>query len=65
VTDDAERVQTIADLRTLVEALDRRLPRLASRTEPAIARESALLREKALALIELLEARGPDPESPR
>lgn len=58
VTEAAVRTQTIADLRNLVEALDRRMPRLANLGEPAIARESAALRDKALALIQLLEAEG-------
>ena len=56
MTDAAVREQTIADLRNLVEAIDRRMPRLANLGEPAIARESAALRDKALALIHLLEA---------
>jgi hypothetical protein len=61
VTEAAVRTQTIADLRNLVEAIDRRMPRLTNLGEPAIARESAALRDKALALIHLLEAEGATP----
>lgn len=58
MTEAAAREQTIADLRHLVEAIDRRMPRLANLGEPAIARESAALRDKAMALIQLLEVAG-------
>ncbi|MEO8483465.1 MAG: hypothetical protein ABI634_14730 [Acidobacteriota bacterium] len=53
---ESVRAETIADLENLIAAIDRRLPRLANLSEPAIARESAELRDKARALIQLLEA---------
>jgi hypothetical protein len=65
VTEAAVREQTIADLRNLVDAIDRRMPRLANLGEPAIARESAALRDKALALIQLLESEGAAPAQSR
>ena len=52
---EAIRAETLADLRALVEAIDRRLPRLGHINEPAIAQEAAELRERAARLIARLE----------
>lgn len=48
----------IADLRELVAALDRRVPRLEREGELAIARDAARLREEALRRIADLESRS-------
>jgi hypothetical protein len=53
-TQDEARAMLI-DLYRLVEALDRRKPQLERIAEPAIARDAADLRDKALALIQHLE----------
>ncbi len=50
-TADTHRLEMMADLERLVEALDRRVPRLERLGEARIAGEAAELREKALALI--------------
>jgi hypothetical protein len=50
------------DLRHLVEALDRRVPHLERLEETAIAREAADLRQRAVALMQAIEAAVP-PES--
>lgn len=47
---------TIDDLRELLHAIDRRLPRLTHAGEPAIAKEAAALREQAAVLLARLEA---------
>jgi hypothetical protein len=47
------------DLRHLVEALDRRVPHLERLEETAIAREAADLRQRAVALMEAIEAAVP------
>ena len=52
---------TIADLRELLSAIDRRLPRVTHAEEPMIAKEAAALRDQAavlLARLETLEADG-------
>ena len=50
-----ESGSTLEDLRELVRALDRRVPRLDHRGEGRIARDAANLRDKALELIDLIE----------
>ena len=45
--DQAARLQVIKDLTELIEAIDRRLPRLGHLDEPAIADEAAKLRARA------------------
>ncbi len=52
----AQSREIIADLRRLIEALDRRVPRLERIGEPQIASDAAGLREQALNLIQRLEA---------
>ena len=51
-----ELVQVIEDLRELIIALDRRVPRLERTGEIAIARDAAALKVEALARIAELEA---------
>jgi len=59
---DAEilRKQVLADLQRLVEALDRRVPRLERVGEAKIAEDAAELRQKAVALIAKLTNEAPD-----
>jgi hypothetical protein len=52
----AGRSRALRDLRELVEALDRRLPRVERAGEAAIARDAVALREKAMKRILELEA---------
>jgi hypothetical protein len=52
----ANRTRALRDLRELVEALDRRLPRVERAGEAAIARDAVALREKAMKRIRELEA---------
>jgi hypothetical protein len=52
----ANRTRALRDLRELVEALDRRLPRVERAGEAAVARDAAALREKAMKRILELEA---------
>jgi hypothetical protein len=47
--------ELIVELRQLIEALDRRVPRLERSGEADIARDAAALREEALARIAVLE----------
>jgi hypothetical protein len=49
----------LADLRRLVEAIDRRVPHLERLSEATIAREAADLRRRAVKLIRELEAAAP------
>jgi hypothetical protein len=56
-----DRTALIAELRQLVEALDRRVPHIERAGETQIARESAELRSRALARIADLER---DPQKP-
>ena len=56
MTPEQLRATTLADLSALLEALDRRLPRLAHIDEPAIAKDAAELRERAQRLIARLDA---------
>jgi hypothetical protein len=53
----------LADLYRLIEALDRRVPRLERSGEAQIARDAADLRQRALDLIRRIEA-GPSGGSP-
>ena len=53
-----ESTQTLVEeLRELVEALDRRVPRLERAGETAIARDAARLRDEAIKRLAALEAR--------
>jgi hypothetical protein len=56
MTPDEIRAQSLVDLQSLVEAIDRRLPRLGHIGESSIAQEAAELKEKAQQLIARLEA---------
>ena len=49
----------LADLYRLIEALDRRVPRLERNGEAQIARDAADLRERALGLIRKIEGGSP------
>lgn len=46
---------TIDDLRELLRAIDRRLPRVTHAEEPVIAKEAAALRDQAVVLLARLE----------
>lgn len=48
--------RTLMHLRELIEALDRRVPQIASAGELEIAREAAIVRDRAIARIRELEA---------
>ena len=50
------RSEVIQDLQRLLEAIDRRLPRIAHIGEPAIAQDALELRAKAVALLAKLES---------
>jgi hypothetical protein len=50
--------QVIADLRELITALDKRVPRLERAGEAGIARDAAALKDEALARIATLERSG-------
>jgi hypothetical protein len=52
---DATGQQIITDLRELITALDRRVPRLERAGEAGIARDAAALKHEALARIATLE----------
>lgn len=54
-----DRTGLIADLRELVKALDRRVPRFERAGEEMIGREAAALRAKAVARIVQLESPAP------
>ena len=51
--------QMLTDLYELVEALDRRVPRLAIAGEDQIAQDAAELRERAMSLILRIEGASP------
>lgn len=51
--------QMLSDLYELVEALDRRVPRLSMAGEGQIAHEAAELRERAMSLILRIEGASP------
>jgi hypothetical protein len=55
----ADRERVIEHLRELIEALDRRVPRLGEQGEVRIADEAAALRQKALERIAELQAATP------
>jgi hypothetical protein len=56
------REDLVADLQRLVEAIDRRVPRLERSDEAGIATDAAALRRQAVALITtLVEPDGPVP----
>jgi hypothetical protein len=48
---ETQREEMIADLQRLIEALDRRVPRLERLSEAKIAQDAAELRQKAVGLI--------------
>jgi hypothetical protein len=52
----SSREQLTQDLLELIEAIDRRLPRLDHVEEPAIAQEAAALRARAVELLDDLKA---------
>jgi hypothetical protein len=56
---ETHRRETMADLQRLVEALDRRVPRLERVGEAEIARDAAELRQRAIGLIARLTSEGP------
>lgn len=51
--------EMLADLYRLIEALDRRVPRLERIGEAQIAHEAADLRERAVSLIQRIESNTP------
>ena len=55
----------LTNLRQLVEALDRRVPRLERPAEAGIARDAADLRERTVSLIRQIEAELAESRSPR
>jgi hypothetical protein len=56
------RAEILLDLRNLVVAIDRRLPRVLHPGEGAIAKDAADLRARAVAMIAQLEALPAEPE---
>lgn len=52
--------EMLADLNRLIQALDRRVPRLERLGEAQIANDAATLRERAVSLIREIEASTPD-----
>jgi len=56
---DVHAREMLADLRRLIEALDRRVPRLERLGEADIVSDAADLRTRALSLIQQLEATTP------
>ena len=54
-----ERAELLRELQELVEALDRRLPRVEQAGEAAIARDAAALRATALKRLEELRRQTP------
>jgi hypothetical protein len=61
---DAARDALVADLKALVDALDRRVPRAYGVAEPAIARAAAVLRQEALRRLAALQAQEEKPPPP-
>ena len=62
ITKDEKRahaMEMLEDLRRLVEALDRRVPRLERVGEAQIADDAADLRERAVSLIRKIEGHAP------
>jgi hypothetical protein len=56
---DAHTREMLADLYQLIEALDRRVPRIERAGEAQIARDAADLRERAVNLIRRIEGKTP------
>ena len=56
VESESARAGMIDDLRELLLAIDRRLPRLKHIDEPAIAKDAAALRDQAVRLLDRLES---------
>ena len=56
---EIHRRETLADLQRLVEALDRRVPRLERVGEAEIAKDAAELRQQAVSLITKLMSEAP------
>ena len=54
-----ERRELLTNLYELIEALDRRVPRLERAGEASIAQEASELRERAVSLIHRVEADAP------
>lgn len=52
----AQAREMVSDLHRLIEALDRRVPRLNQAGEAEIARDAADLRERALSMIRRIES---------
>ena len=62
ISKESKTAQTrdmLGDLYRLIEALDRRVPRLERIGEPQIAHDAADLRERALSLIRRIESDTP------
>ena len=55
----AQAREMLSDLYRLIEALDRRVPRLERIGESQIAHDAAYLRERALSLIQRIEGSTP------
>ena len=55
----AHAKEMLSDLYRLIEALDRRVPRLERICEPQIAHDAADLRERAVSLIRRIEGNAP------
>jgi hypothetical protein len=53
---DSEATEMLADLRLLIDSLDRRVPRLERSGEAQIARDATELRERAVGLIRRIES---------
>lgn len=60
---NARNHKIVADLRELIEALDRRVPRLEREGERDIARDAAALKTEAMKRIAELEESSPAPVS--
>ena len=60
MADTRLRAELLDELRNLIVAIDRRLPRLLHLDEPAIAKDAAELRAKAVAMIAHLESSPSD-----
>ena len=58
-TPTARAEEMLSELNRLIEALDRRVPRLERLGEEQIAREAADLRARALSLIREIEEKAP------
>ena len=56
---EAQAREMLSDLYRLIEALDRRVPRLERSGEAQIAHDAADLRERAMSLIQRIEGDAP------